>query len=89
MVGSEKANVLPIRPYIFKKSLDFIKNPSHFEPFKAFPSPPSKIRRLRIFSNHNAGHCSAGTFFSSSPKKRRVGSEEAKDCESAKRREVI
>jgi hypothetical protein len=33
MVGSEKAKNLPIRPYIFEKSLDLFKNPSLFEPF--------------------------------------------------------
>ena len=38
---------------------------------------PSARHRSFNHSNHNAGQCSAGTFFSSSPKKRRVGSEEA------------
>ena len=63
-VGSEEAD----RPYDFHPTWD----------------PPANSRvALRLkpgvlgLSNHNAGQCSAGTFFSSSPKKRRVGSEEA------------
>ena len=44
-----------------------------------FLPPGVFFQEAKDFSNHNAGHCSAGTFFSSSPKKRRVGSEEAKD----------
>ena len=45
MVGSEKANVLPIRPTFLENPRDFTKNPSLFKPFR----PPGVFfRRLRI-----------------------------------------
>ena len=63
MVGSEKANVLPIRPYIFKKSLDFIKNPSLFEPFRAFHSPRRFFQEAKDFLQPQCGTLLRRNFF--------------------------